>query len=94
VSVWLRTLGTLVMVVGLATAAIAGWHFTRDTQFAEVLAAYERHPEHALFQADYWIAAARHYGMLALAIVGLCFGLAAGSALMGLGEVLRRLPRR
>jgi len=26
--------------------------------------------------------------------VGLCFGLAAGSALMGLGEVLRRLSRR
>src|SRR5262249_57017847 len=75
------------MVVGLATAAIAGWHFTRDTQFAEVLAAYERHPEHALFQADYWIAAARHYGMLALAIVGLCFGLAAGPALLGLTRV-------
>jgi hypothetical protein len=82
------------MVVGLATAAIAGWHFTRDTQFAEVLAAYERHPEHALFQADYWVAAARHYGMLVLVLAGLLFGLTAGSGLLGIGEVLRRLPRR
>jgi hypothetical protein len=94
VSGWLRALGAVVLVLGLGTAAVAGWHFTRDTQFAEILAAYERHPEHALFQADYWLAAARHYGLLALGVGGLLFGLAAGSALLGLGEVLHRLPRR
>ena len=93
-SAWLRALGALVLVLGLGTAAVAGWHFTRDTQFAEILAAYERHPEHALFQADYWIAAARHYSLLALALGSLLFGLTAGTALLGLGEVLRRVPRR
>jgi hypothetical protein len=94
VSGWLRTLGLLVLAAGLVTATVAGWHLTRDVAFAEAAAAYARHPEHPLFQADYYVAAARHYGLVALVVGGLLTGLAGGSTLLGLGEALRRLPRR
>ena len=59
-----------------------------------VAAAYARHPEHAIFQTEYWIAAARHYGLLAAVIAGTLGGLALGGVLLALGELLRRLPRR
>jgi hypothetical protein len=94
VSAWLRALGAVVLVMGLATAAVAGYHLTRDTAFADAAAAYARHPEHPLFAADYYRAAAWHYGLVAFILGGLLIGLIAGSALLGLGEVLRRLPRR
>ncbi len=93
-SAWLRGLGAVVLVAGLTTGAWAGWHLMRDTAFVEAASAYARHPGHPLFQADYYIAAARHYGLLALAVGGVLVGLAGGSALIGIGEALRRLPRR
>lgn len=91
---WLRGLGTVVLVLGLTTAAVAGWHLTRDTVFADAAAAYARHPEHPLFEVDYYRAAAWHYGLIAFVAGGLLIGLIAGSALLGLGTVLHRLPRR
>jgi hypothetical protein len=94
VSAWLRVLGALILVVGVATAVAAGWYLTRDTTYSEALAAYDRHPGHPLFQADYYVAAARHYGLLALVAAGLLVGLGGGSALVALGQLLRRLPRR
>jgi hypothetical protein len=94
VSAWLRALGALILVVGLATAAVAGWHLTRDTTYVEAAAAYDRHPGHPLFQADYYVAAARHYGLIIVIAAGLLVGLGGGSALLGLGEILRRLARR
>ncbi len=91
---WLRALGAAILLVGLATAAAAGWHLARDTAYVEAAAAYERHPGHPLFQADYYVAAGRHYGLMGLIAAGLLVGLGGGSALLGLGETLRRLPRR
>ena len=93
-SAWLRAVGALILVVGLATAAVAGWLLVRDTAYVEAAAAYDRHPGHPLFQADYYVAAARHYGLMAMIASGLLVGLGGGSALLGLGQVLRRLPRR
>jgi len=94
VSAWLRGLGALILGLGVATAMAAGWYLTRDTTYAEALAAYDRHPGHPLFQADYYVAAARHYGLMGLVVAGLLVGLGGGSALVALGQVLRRLPRR
>jgi len=94
VSRWLRVLGALILMTGLTTAGVAGWHLTRDTAFADAAAAYARHPDHPLFGADYYRAAAWHYGLVALVVGGLMTGLIAGNVLLGLGEVLRRLPPR
>jgi hypothetical protein len=91
---FLRALGSLVVAAGLLTAAVAGWLLAADTHFQEVAAAYGRHPEHALFQAEYWAAAARHYGLLAAAVGGLLGGLSLGGILLALGQLLRRIPAR
>jgi hypothetical protein len=91
---FLRTLGVIVIGVGLTLAAVASWLLAGDEHFREVAAAYARHPEHTLFQTEYWTAAARHYGLLATAAGGLLGGLSLGGMLLALGELLRRVPRR
>ncbi|TMA93812.1 MAG: hypothetical protein E6J70_17805 [Deltaproteobacteria bacterium] len=88
---FLRALGVLVLVLGLAAAAVAGWLLAGDAHFQEVAAAYGRHPEHALFQAEYWAAALRHYGLLAAMVAGLLGGLSLGGILLALGQLLRRV---
>ena len=90
---FLRVLGVAILVLGLATAGVAGWLVAGDANFREVAAAYARHPEHALFQTEYWVAAARHYGLVAASLGGLLGGLALGGILLALGELLRRVPR-
>ena len=89
-AVFLRALGALVIVLGIGTASVSAWLLAGDEHFREVAAAYARHPEHALFQADYWQAAARHYGLLAAAVGGLLGGLSFGGILLALAELLRR----
>ena len=91
---FLRILGAVVIAVGLAVAAVAGWLVAGNEHFAEVAAAYARHPEHALFQGEYWAAAARHYGLLGAVAGGLLGGLSVGGTLLALAELLRRVPRR
>ena len=90
---FLRFLGTVVILVGLATAALAAWQLLGDEHFREVAIAYARHPEHALFQTEYWAAAAKHYGLMVAAAGGLLGGLSLGGMLLALGELLRRVPR-
>ena len=55
VSGWLRGLGTVVLVLGARPPRRSpDGTSTGDTAFAEAAAAYERHPEHPLFQVDYY----------------------------------------
>jgi hypothetical protein len=91
---FLSALGVVVVALGLATAAVSGWLLAADANFREIAAAYARHHEHALFQSEYWIAAARHYGLVAALLGGLLGGLAVGGILLALAELLRRLPPR
>lgn len=88
----LRVLGATLAVLGIAVAAVAAVLVWRDGEFAEVAAAYARHPEHALFRAEYLAAAARHYGVMTAGILALLGGLAGGGMLLGIGELLRRIP--
>jgi len=90
----LRALGVLLAILGVAGAAVAAVVVFRDEQFAEVASAYARHPDHALFRAEYLTAAARHYGVLVAGILGLLAGLAGGGMLLGIAELLRRIPQR
>jgi hypothetical protein len=90
----LKTLGVFLVILGGAVAAVAVMLLARDEQFAEVVAAYARHPEHALFRAEYLTAAAWHYGLMATGVGGLLAGLAGGGMLLGIGELLRRVPPR
>jgi len=90
----LRALGLLLVLMGAVGAGVAAVVVIRDEQFAEVAAAYARHPDHALFRAEYLTAAARHYGVLVAGILGLVAGLAGGGVLIGIAELLRRVPER
>jgi hypothetical protein len=89
----LRGLGWLVLLLGLVTAAVAAQLYLADARFEEIATAYARHAEHPLFQAEYWVAAGRHYGLLATALAGVVGGVVFGAILLGLGAILRRLPR-
>jgi len=90
----LRALGALLVVLGVAVAVVSTVLVMGDAQFAEIAAAYARHPDHALFRADYLTAAAWHYGLLAAGVGGLLAGCAGGGMLLGIGEILRRVPPR
>ena len=90
----LRALGLLLVLMGAVGAGVAAVVVIRDEQFAEVAAAYARHPDHALFRAEYLTAAVRHYGVLVAGILGLVAGLAGGGMLIGIAELLRRVPER
>ena len=86
----LKLLGVIVLVLGLVTAAVTAGELAVDAHFREVADAYARHPEHPLFQADYYVAAARHYGLVAGAVAGILGGLVFGSLLLGIASVLAR----
>ena len=90
----LRALGVLLVILGMIVAVVATVLVARDEQFAEIAAAYARHPDHALFRAEYLTAAARYYGLMAAGAGGLLAGLAAGGVLLGIGELLRRVSRQ
>ena len=90
----LRALGALLVVLGVTVAAVATALLMGDAQFAEIAAAYARHPDHALFRADYLMASAWHYGLVAAGVGGLLAGIAGGGMLLGIGELLRRVPPR
>jgi hypothetical protein len=91
---FLRGLGVVILVVGLLGAAVSARLVAADEHFREVATAYARHPDHALFQTEYWAAAARHYALVATAGIGLLGGLSLGGILLALGELLRRVPKR
>jgi len=87
---WLRVLGIVVLALGVGIGAYAATRAIGDAQFAEVVQRYERHPEHPLFQAEYYAAAVRHYGLVAGAVGGILGGLVFGSLLLGIASVLAR----
>jgi hypothetical protein len=89
---WLRVLGIVVLVLGVGAGAYAATSLAFDTAFAEIAAQYARHPDHPLFQAEYYAAAAKHYGLVAGAIGGVLGGLVFGSLLFGLATVVARQP--
>lgn len=91
---WLRLLGTATLVLGLVVAALTGWQVVGDEEFRRVAEAYARHPDHALFQTEYWSAAVRHYALVAVTAGGLVGGLVIGSVLLALGQLVRHLPPR
>lgn len=87
---WLRLLGVLVLVLGIGTGSYLATRAVGDVEFADVAARHARHPEHMLFQAEYYAAASRHYGLIAGAATGILGGLVFGSILLALAAILAR----
>ncbi len=89
---WLRVLGIVVLALGVGAGTYAATRAAGDPAWAEIAAQYARHPDHLSFQAEYYPAAVRHYGLIAMAVVGILGGLVFGSLLLGIATLLARPP--
>jgi hypothetical protein len=89
-SAWLRLLGIVVLALGVGAGAYCATRALGDVAFAEVAAQYERHSNQWVFQAEYYPAAVRHYGLVACALGGIVGGLVFGSLLLGVGALVAR----
>jgi hypothetical protein len=87
---WLRLLAIALLAGGLGTAGWAGTRALGDTAFAEAAKALARHPEHVMFQAEYYVAAARYYGLVATAVASGVGGVVFASILLALASLLQR----
>jgi hypothetical protein len=87
---WLRLLGVLVLAIGIGLGSYTATRAIGDVEFADIAARHERHPEHMLFQAEYYAAATRHYGLVAGAVGGILGGLVFGSILLALATIITR----
>jgi hypothetical protein len=87
---WLRLLGIGVLALGVGAGTYAATRAAGDTAWTEIAAQYARHTESLAFQAEYYPAAVRHYGLIAGAVVGIVGGLVFGSLLLGVATLLAR----
>ena len=90
---YLRTLGAVLLIGGLATCAVATFFAIGDEAFFKAGEALERHPDHVLFQGEYYAALLRHIAYILTAIVSGLLGTVASAALFGIHAVLVRLDR-
>ena len=89
----LRMLGGVLLVGGLAICAVAAVLAIGDETFYKAGEALERHPDHVLFQGEYYAALLRHIAYILTAIVGGLLGTVGSAALFGIHAVLVRLER-
>jgi len=88
---YLRVLGSVLLIGGLAICAVATTKAIGDEAFFKAGEALARHPDHMLFQGEYYAALLRHLAYIATAIVAGMLGIIGSAVLFGLHAVLRRL---
>ena len=90
---YLRGVGLVLLVGGLTTCVLAGAWAIHDTAFFEAKEALARHPDHVLFQGEYYAALVRHLSYILTAVLAGILGVVGSAMLLGLHEVLRRIDR-
>jgi hypothetical protein len=90
---YLRSMAGLLLLGGLLIAVIAGSWAVFDEPFFKAAEALERHPDHVLFQGEYYAALVRHIAYIVIAIVGFLLGTVASAMLFGMHAVMVRLER-
>ena len=90
---YLRMMAVLLLAGGLLIAAIAASWAIRDEPFFKATEALARHPDHVLFQGEYYAALVRHIAYILVAIIGLLLGSVASALLFGMHAVMQRLER-
>jgi hypothetical protein len=91
--VYLRLLGAVLLIGGLATCVVAASFAVRDETFFNAGEALARHPDHVLFQGEYYAALLRHIAYILTALVGGFLGTIGSATLFGLHAILVRLER-
>jgi hypothetical protein len=90
---YLRLLGGVLLIGGVGLCLVAAVMAIGDEAFRKAGEALERHPDHVLFQGEYYAALARHIAYIAVAILSGAVGILGSAVLFGLHAVLRRLER-
>lgn len=90
---YLRSMAGLLLLAGLLIAAVAGGWAVFDEAFVKATEALERHPDHVLFQGEYYAALVRHIAYIVIAILGFLLGTVASALLFGMHAVMVRLER-
>jgi hypothetical protein len=89
----LRALAVLLLVAGLAVCGVAASWAIRDEPFFKATEALARHPDHVLFQGEYYAALVRHLAYILTAIASGLIGTVGSAMLFGLHAVMVRLER-
>lgn len=90
---YLRLLASVLLFGGLAIAVVAATAAMRDEAFFKAGEALARHPDHVLFQGEYYAALLRHIAYIMTALVAALLGTVGSAVLFGLHAVVRRLDR-
>ena len=90
---YLRIAAITLLVCGLAMAVIGAGLAYRDEGFFAATEALARHPDHVIFQGEYYAALGRHIAYVVIAVVGALVGSVASALLFGMYGVMRRLER-
>ncbi len=90
---YLRAAAILLLVSGLVICVFGSLLAIRDEAFFKAGEALARHPEHPIFQGEYYAALIRHIAYIVTAIVGVLVGAVASALLFGMYGVMRRLER-
>jgi hypothetical protein len=90
---YLRALGLVLLIGGVGLCIVAAGMAIGDETFFKAGEALERHPDHVLFQGEYYAALARHIAYIAVAILSGAVGIVGSAVLFGLHAVLRRIER-
>jgi hypothetical protein len=90
---YLRVLGSVLLIGGLAICAVATTKAIGDEAFFKAGEALARHPDHMLFQGEYYAALVRHLVYIGTAVLAGLLGIVGSAVLLGLHAILRRLVR-
>ena len=90
---YLRALGLILLIGGLATCAYATMLVVRDETFFKAGEALARHPEHLGFKSEYYEALIWHLAYLFVAVMTGLMGLIGSAVLLGLHAVMRRIDQ-
>jgi hypothetical protein len=90
---YLRVLGLVLLIGGLTIGAVAIGKAIGDEDFFKAGEALTRHPDHVLFQGEYYAALLRHIAYIGTAMLAGLLGVVGSAVLLGLHAVLRRLER-
>lgn len=90
---YMRLLGSVLLIGGLAIAVVAAMAAIGDEAFFKAGEALARHPDHVLFQGEYYAALLRHIAYILTALLAGLLGTVGSAMLFGLHAVLRRLER-
>ena len=90
---YLRIAAITLLVCGLGMCVVGATLAFRDEGFYAAAEALARHPDHVIFQGEYYAALGRHIAYIVIAVVGGLVGSVVSALLFGMYGVMRRLER-